>query len=226
MGQLYSMLYPKESNYCINLEYEDINFIDYIPVFPTIYRLAFNKSKTKINCPGSLIYLFLGNWTTVHQYVQDVLKIFTAAISPLPIMVPVIVDVLYLMEEEYRSLYKEKSKLSFDKDKCNIYHKLFVNYKKIKDSDLIQLQEDFKIFKTMINVIKKEICTKCDSRKLTPVEISQIKLFQPKEIEKEVNIAMNYYNANYPKIHKLASDVLEYINKEIINYLLKNLEIN
>ena len=195
MGQLYNMLYPnRKNNFNISKEYSAVDFINFIPVFPLLYRQAFNKSETTINTPGALIYIFLGEWSQVAPYIQVALKTLAASISPLPILVPVLADVVYQLGEEYKTGYKQSLKSPIGKYKANIYHTLFINYKNNVNTDIEKLQEEFRVFKSLVKVIKKEICTKCEKRRLDPIEISQMKLFKPKEIEKEVMIAINYYS--------------------------------
>ena len=222
MGQLYNMLYPNKPS--LTTEYEAIDYARFIPVVTTLYREFFNKSQTTINAPGTLIYIFVGHWTQIGQCVADIIKLIAALNLPFYAAIVPLADLLYYIDSEYKTLYKTKLHAPIDKYKCNIYQKLFVNYKKITKEDLDNLKEEFKVFKTLTKIIKKEICTKCEIRKLTPVEVSHVKIFKPKEIEKETLEALAYYNKKYPEVYTFANEVLSFINKEILEYLLKNIK--
>ena len=52
-----------------------------------------------------------------------------------------------------------------------------------------------------------------------------MKLFKPKEIEKEVMIAINYYSKTSPQLVALSNEVLVFIQKEILEYIKNNTEI-
>ena len=218
MGQLYNMLYPNRKN-ILTHEYIAIDYANFIPILPLLYRHFFNTTFTTINHPSILIELFISNWTSIGQYIQHSIKIASAISIPFPLGLVIFAELGYFLEKEIKLKIKLKD---IEKLKCNIYQELFVNYNKNKENDIKKLQEDFKIFKAFIKVIKTKICDKCEKRKLDPIEISNIKLFQPKLIEKEVNIAMNHYNKTSPMLHDFSNKVLNFIQKEILEYILNN----
>lgn len=175
----------------------------------TIWRALFNKSTTSIEKPGILIELFLGKWTTVGQIISN----FST----------------YDIAKTVYDYLKGKGNIPLDNSSIkllnyNIYKDLIVDYKKNNDSSYDSLVNEFNTFKGVISYIKSNICKKINPRPCSTTEISQLKVFRPNEIQKEISQALSFYKNNgYEKLINLTNDVATYIANDIVKFLENNI---
>lgn len=197
----------------VSNEYNAMDWPDFfLGSLSKLYRGLTNNAKLTIKNPGMLISLFTGKWTTFGQIIQYAYN---------PVKFYTLWDIVdHISDKGKKAAFSSEAVL---KGTPNIYQELIVNYKKIKQDDIEKYKADFERFKVAIQGAKKVYCNKTQPTKLTTSQLTDLKLFRPKEIKTEIERALTHYVGFGPEWKKFSEDVVSWINSNIVDYLLENI---
>lgn len=186
----------------ISQEYTHIDWAQSIGgFFNTIWRGLTNKSKTKIEKPGLLLAIIVGQYNSLSDGLIGAIK------------------------KVYDAKKGKGQNLSIGKNLImanNVYEDVIVNYKKVKPEDYSKYTEKFTKFKSIVNAIKTGICVSIPEREMSTSEINEIKYFKPEKAKKEIESAIAYLKNKDEKLGKLAEDIAEFVSKNVIEFIAKN----
>lgn len=187
--------------------------------FNMAYRALTSKTKLKIKNPGVLINLFVGKWTTVGNISTVILNSLAGNFG----------NIVVEAGKQTYDAYKGKKSAVGEADKNtikntpNMYKVLFVDYKDAKDIPIERINVDLKLFKAIITELKKTECAPVDDEyEASTSQLGDLKLFRPKEIEKEMSEAISYYKSNVPELENIANNFAQWITNNVVKYILDN----
>lgn len=177
------------------------------------YHAIASNATITIDNPGVMIGLFTGKWTTVGKIVtllrNDQLNFLW--------------DIVNLFKGKgTRATIPTNIQLG---NTPNMYKILFVDYKKINFNNLERYKKDFDLFKQAITGLKGTVCRQRSKTKASVSQISDLKIFRPTEIAKEMAGAISYMEEKGGKEwEEFGQSCANYITTSIVKYLLDNIK--
>lgn len=205
-------LFKTSTGYRFSREYGTFSWSDFLlGGLKTIWQGLTNKSKTKIENPGLLVQVVVTNPLSFIGSYTNILDVVKHAID----------------ESKGKGDGVQEAALRFGTwGNDNLYKKVYVNYKKTAGQDVNTLKKYFEVYKKMISEIKDTQCAPCKMREMSTSEIKTIKLFDPTKAEREMRKAIEYYKEKAPDIAKFAEGFADYIRKEVLEYIEKNVIVD
>jgi hypothetical protein len=112
-----------------------------------------------------------------------------------------------------------------DSEAVNAYYRILVKYTQVDLNEVTKNKQMAERFKNSIKELKSKICKPMEERKASQLggELAILKSFRPDKAAKEMQEALEFYKQRSKKMFDVASDLVKFVNKEIIEYLSKHI---
>ena len=112
-----------------------------------------------------------------------------------------------------------------DSEAVNAYYRILVKYTQVDLNEVTKNKQMVERFKNSIKELKSKICKPMEERKASQFggELVMLKSFRPDKAAKEMQEALEFYKQRSKKMFDVASDLVKFVNKEIIEYLSKHI---